>query len=165
MRASEAPPLISLTAFSPSSLTPPHPPQNDGTATGSSEGSTVADACSCSCATGWEGPNCEVESCPACPSANYDTTGSVEGQDCGCACGAGWTGDDCELEACACSNGGVPSGTSVPDGDCSCACIAGWTGDDCELEAITDSNIKTAVDAWIADPGAAEATYTHISNW
>ena len=30
---------------------------------------------------------------------------------------------------------------------------------------MTDSNIKTAVDAWLADPTAAEATYGHISTW
>ncbi|GMI24628.1 hypothetical protein TeGR_g681 [Tetraparma gracilis] len=97
--------------------------------------------------------------------------------DCGCACGAGWTGDDCELEACACSNGGVPSGTSVPDGDCSCDCsgtdYSGATCAYCTAESVasgacyafTDSNIQTAVDAWVANPGAAEATYGHISVW
>ena len=30
---------------------------------------------------------------------------------------------------------------------------------------MTDSNIRTAVDAWLANPTAAEATYGHISTW
>ena len=30
---------------------------------------------------------------------------------------------------------------------------------------MTDSNIKTAVAAWLADATAAEATYGHISTW
>ena len=30
---------------------------------------------------------------------------------------------------------------------------------------MTDSNIRTAVAAWLADPTAAEATYRHISTW
>ena len=31
--------------------------------------------------------------------------------------------------------------------------------------AMTDSNIETAVDAWLADATAAEAIYGHISTW
>ena len=31
--------------------------------------------------------------------------------------------------------------------------------------AMTDSNIKTAVNAWLSDSAAAEATYGHISTW
>ena len=31
--------------------------------------------------------------------------------------------------------------------------------------AITQANIKTAVDAWVADPTTAEATYGHIKDW
>ena len=30
---------------------------------------------------------------------------------------------------------------------------------------MTDSNIKTAVAAWLADATAAESTYGHISTW
>ena len=30
---------------------------------------------------------------------------------------------------------------------------------------MTDSNIKTAVNAWISDATAAESTYGHISTW
>ena len=30
---------------------------------------------------------------------------------------------------------------------------------------MTDSNIRTAVAAWLSDPTAAEATYGHISTW
>ena len=30
---------------------------------------------------------------------------------------------------------------------------------------MTDSNIRTAVDAWFSDATAAEATYGHISTW
>ena len=30
---------------------------------------------------------------------------------------------------------------------------------------MTDSNIKTAVNAWLSDSAAAEATYGHISTW
>ena len=30
---------------------------------------------------------------------------------------------------------------------------------------MTDSNIKTAVEAWLSDSAAAEATYGHISTW
>ena len=28
-----------------------------------------------------------------------------------------------------------------------------------------DSSIRTAVDAWLSNPAAAEATYGHISTW
>ena len=31
--------------------------------------------------------------------------------------------------------------------------------------ALDDTSIHTAVDAWLADPTAAEATYGHISMW
>lgn len=31
--------------------------------------------------------------------------------------------------------------------------------------ALTDANFKTAVDAWIADPGAATVDYGAISDW
>ena len=30
---------------------------------------------------------------------------------------------------------------------------------------MTDSSIRTAVDAWLSNPTAAEATYGHISTW
>ena len=30
---------------------------------------------------------------------------------------------------------------------------------------MTDSSIRTAVDAWLSNPAAAEATYGHISTW
>ena len=30
---------------------------------------------------------------------------------------------------------------------------------------MTDGNIRTAVDAWLSDSAAAEATYGHISTW
>ena len=30
---------------------------------------------------------------------------------------------------------------------------------------MTDSNIKTAVEAWLSDSAAAEVTYGHISTW
>ena len=33
------------------------------------------------------------------------------------------------------------------------------------LTPITQANIQTAVDAWVADPTAAEATYGHIRDW
>ena len=33
------------------------------------------------------------------------------------------------------------------------------------LTPLTDANIQTAVNAWVADPTAATATYGHISNW
>ena len=31
--------------------------------------------------------------------------------------------------------------------------------------AMDDSSIRTAVDAWLSNPAAAEATYGHISTW
>ena len=31
--------------------------------------------------------------------------------------------------------------------------------------ALHDGNIRTAVDAWLSNPTAAEATYGHISTW
>jgi len=34
-----------------------------------------------------------------------------------------------------------------------------------EIQTISQSNIQTAVDAWIANPTTAEAIYGHISNW
>ena len=33
------------------------------------------------------------------------------------------------------------------------------------LTAITDANIHAAVDAWVMEPAAAEATYGHIKWW
>ena len=33
------------------------------------------------------------------------------------------------------------------------------------LTAITDANVRAAVDAWVNDPAAAEATYGHIKWW
>jgi hypothetical protein len=35
----------------------------------------------------------------------------------------------------------------------------------CAGAVMTDSNIKTAVAAWLADASAAEPTYGHISTW
>ena len=58
----------SLTTSTTKSSDPPLRPQNNGNATGSSENSTIADACSCSCTTGWEGGNCETA--PLCTTTN-----------------------------------------------------------------------------------------------
>ena len=88
----------------------------------------------CSCDTGYTGPNCETKL--LCNDVNPDYCGKngvVYGNldDCKCLCNSGYSGDKCEnIDKCdiPCINGKV-SGYA---GNCECLCDLGYTGSSCD---------------------------------
>ena len=46
-----------------------------------------------------------------------------------------------------------------------CPSLAPSTAPTATKEVLTDSNLQTAVDLWISDPGTATETYGLIGNW
>ena len=112
-------------------------------------------ACTCtSCDAGYSGSSCATaDACVATTDSNDDgsdgnfhcvSTGTIGGTTtaCTCGCDAGYIGAGCATVACITSN-----------------------SENTDCVALADSNIQTAVSAWIADAGTAEATYGHIRDW
>ncbi len=85
---------------------------------------------SCSCAPGFQGPNCEQKvgfKCRDSFDCNAHTCDSITGR---CVCTDGFSGENCEIDICNCIHGQGFCNTGTKN----CICHPGYLGPSCEYQ-------------------------------
>ncbi|XP_074640210.1 uncharacterized protein LOC141898270 isoform X2 [Tubulanus polymorphus] len=102
----------------------------------------------CTCATGWEGTNCDkdTDECAKTPCKNgASCKQNAPGKGYTCTCATGWEGTNCDKDTDECAKTPCKNGASckqnAPGKGYTCTCATGWEGTNCDKD--TDECAKT----------------------